>query len=260
MSDVAAAYSATGAAWQAGPGRIYDVLSEHLVAHAPVALAGRRVLDLGAGTGAATRALLRRGARPIALDAAEGMLRSGAGDRPPAAVADAVALPVRAGAVDGVVAAYSLNHVADPVAALREAARITRARGPILAAVYAADDGHPVKAAVEAAAAEAGYRRASWYDRMRADVVPLLATVERAEAALGRAGLDGSAVQDRIGFPTLVPGDLVAWRLGMAQLAPFVATLGSAGRERLERQALERLGPNPPVLERSVITLVAIAR
>lgn len=43
----------------------------------------------------------------------------------------------------------SLNHLVDPVTALREAARVTRRGGPILVATDAADDDHPVKAAVD---------------------------------------------------------------------------------------------------------------
>jgi ubiquinone/menaquinone biosynthesis C-methylase UbiE len=259
MNEIAAAYSQGGEAWQAGPGRIYDVLSEHLVAHSPVDLAGRRVLDLGAGTGAATRALLRRGACPIAVDVAEGMLRTGAANRPPATLGDALALPLRTGAVDGVVAAYSLNHLLDPVMALREAARVTTPGGPILAAAYASDDRHPVKSAVDHAAAEAGFQGVGWYDRMRADAVPRLASTERAESALQQANLSGHAVHERISFPELGPRELVDWRVGTAQLAPFVATLAVPARERLVRRALELLGEGPPTLERSVITLVAVA-
>ncbi len=259
MNEVAAAYSPTGAGWQAGPGRIYDVLSEHLVARSPVELAGRRVLDLGAGTGAATRALVRRGARPIAVDPAGGMLRVDAARRPPATQADALALPIRTGAIDGVVAAFSLNHLVDPVNALREAARVTCSGGPILAATYATDDTHLVKAAVDQAAAEAGYRAPRWYDRMRDRAVPLLATVQRAEAALHRAGLRGHAVRELVPFPDLSPDDLVAWRLGLAQLAPFVASLDAADRVRLVHRARLLLGDDPLPLERSVINLIAIA-
>ena len=256
---VAGAYSATGAAWQAGPGRIYDGLSDHLVARSPVELTGRVMLDLGAGTGAATRALLRRGARPVGIDAAVGMLRAGAAARPPGVVADVRALPVRSGAVGGVVAAYVLNHLADPVRALREAGRVTRAGGPILVATYAEDDGHPVRAAVDRAVAEAGHRPDDWYGWMRDRAFPLLSTVERAEAALPAAGLTGRVTNDRIAFTGLTPDDLVAWRLGMAHLAPFVAALGAAHRRRLAQRAAELLGADPPVLERSVITIAAVA-
>ncbi|MEJ7583265.1 MAG: class I SAM-dependent methyltransferase [Acidimicrobiales bacterium] len=256
---MAEAYSATGAAWQVGPGRIYDVLSEHLVAHSPVPLAGRLVVDLGAGTGSATRALQRIGARPLALDAAEGMLRAGPGTRPPSTVADALALPLHTGAVDGVVAAYALNHVADPVEALREVRRVTRPGGPVLVANYATDDGHVAKAAVDRALAEAGHGGTDWYERVRVGTAPLLGTVERAEGALWCAGLSGHAKHDRIPFPALRPSDLVAWRLGMAHVAPFIATLDGARQQRLRERALELLGGDPPMLVRSVITIVAVA-
>lgn len=258
MNEVAAAYSPAASGWQAGPARIYDVLSEHLVAHAPCDLDGRRILDLGAGAGAASQALLRRNARPVGLDAAEGMLRVGADRRPPAIVGDVVSLPVRTNGVDGVVAAYSLNHVVDPATALREAARVTRRGGPVLASAYASDDGHAVKAAVDQAAAEAGHRASGWHTRVRSEAMPLLATVELAEAVLRCAGLRGYAVHDRIPFPDLAPLDLVAWRLGMPQFTPLAAALDTAGREHLVQRALDLLGDDPPMLERSVITIVAI--
>jgi len=59
-------------------------------------LAGARVIECGAGTGIATRELLLRGARVLALDLSHKMLRRN-GERTPglrAAVADARALPV----------------------------------------------------------------------------------------------------------------------------------------------------------------------
>jgi hypothetical protein len=51
-ASLADAYSRTGGAWEQGPGRIYRRLSEVLVACLPGGVAGRHVLDLGAGTGA----------------------------------------------------------------------------------------------------------------------------------------------------------------------------------------------------------------
>ncbi|MBA2281465.1 MAG: hypothetical protein H0W25_09565, partial [Acidimicrobiia bacterium] len=45
IDPVAAAYRATGAAWQAGPGPVYDRLAEVLVARCPGGVAGRDVLD-----------------------------------------------------------------------------------------------------------------------------------------------------------------------------------------------------------------------
>lgn len=255
---VAAAYSSTGAAWERGPGRIYRRLAEVLVDASPVPLAGRTVLDLGAGTGAASRAIEGRGGRPIAADYAFGMLATGAHDRPPAAVADARSLPFGDGSLDGVVAAFSLNHIVDPVAGLREAARVTAAGGPLLVSTYAENDTHEVKAAVEAALLEAGWERHAWYEALRADAVPRLATIERLAEAARDAGLDGEVCAHEVAFPELGAHELVEWRLGMAQHAPFVDTLDTAAQTRLRSRAHELLGSDPPMLVRPMLVLAVI--
>jgi SAM-dependent methyltransferase len=252
---VAAAYSATGGAWQVGPGRIYDRLAEVLVDRCPGGVAGRAVLDLGAGTGAASRAALAAGARSVvALDVAPGMLAHDAGRRPPGLVGDSVALPVRSGSFGAVVAAFSLNHLDDPAAGLAEAARVLVPGGGLIASAYATDDTHPVRAAVEAACAERGWEPEPWYLALKADAAPRLATIESAAAAA--AVLPGATVGElRVPFPDLAPADLVAWRLGMAQLAGFVAGLAPPERAAVEADARARLGPGSPVLVRSCITI-----
>src|SRR5687767_7852362 len=122
MAVVGDAYSATGAAWQVGPGRVYDRLAEVLVDLSPVPLAGRLVLDVGAGTGAASRAIARAGGRPVAVDLALGMLAVDRRRRPPGAVADGRRLPLATDSCGAVVAAFSFNHVPDPQRAFGEAA------------------------------------------------------------------------------------------------------------------------------------------
>ena len=257
--DIAAAYDRTGAAWQAGPGRIYDRLAHVALDRCPVPLGGASVLDVGAGTGAATRAALACGAaRVVAVDGAFGMLAVDAPTRPPAAVADARSLPVRSGGFDVVVAAFSLNHLADPVAALVDAARVLRAGGGVVVTAYASDDGHPAKTAVDDAATAMGWRSESWYDEVRAGAVPLLATTDRAVAAARDAGLvDARAEHVDVAFPELGPADLVAWRLGMANVAPFVAGLPLPQRHALAADAVARLGTDAPPLVRSMIVLTA---
>lgn len=254
--SVGDAYSATGSAWQRGPGRVYDRLAEVLVAATPVPLAGRLVLDVGAGTGAASRAIERVGGRPVALDLAAGMLAADRSHRPPAAVADARELPLPAGAVGAVVGAFSYNHMPDPHLGLAEAARVVAPGGAVLASAYAIDDDHPVKAAVDTAAAEAGWQPDPWIKDFRATAIPQLATVERALAAAERAGLAGEARQIDVPFPHLGGEDLVAWRLGMATLAPFVTGLSRAKRLALEARALDLLG-EPDLLVRRMVVLTA---
>lgn len=257
---VADAYDRTGRSWQDGPARlVYDRLAEVLVAASPVPLAGRRVLDVGAGTGAAARSIRAAGGRPVAVDVSLGMLRANATSAGRAVVADARRLPVPTGAVAGVVAAFSFNHLPDPAAGFREAARVCRPGSPILAAAYAADDHHPVKAAADQAMAEAGWVVDPWYTELRARAVPLLATADGMLTAARTAGLAPRAGEVTVDLPDLTPDDLVTWRLGMAQSAPFLATLAPDARIRIHARARHLLGPTPPRLQRSIVVLTALA-
>ena len=259
-AGAAAAYSATGSAWERGPARIYNRLAELVVSALPVSLDGASALDLGAGTGAATRALVAAGAgRVVAVDAAIGMLTHDAGGRPPAVVGDALALPFADGAFDTTVAAFSLNHLADPAAGLREAARVTRPGGGLAASAYAEDDDHPVKQAVVAALAARGWTPEPWYQALQDDAAPKLASVAAARAAAEAAGIDAEVEPARVPFPDLDAPALIAWRLGLAQHAPFVSALPTdAARAALVDDAAARLGESWPPLERSIIILRAV--
>jgi SAM-dependent methyltransferase len=253
--DAASAYSSSAAAWQSGPSRLYDRLADRLLDHCPVPLAGALVVDVGAGTGAASHAALRRGGHVIALDVAEGMLRLDRSARPPAAVADALALPLATGSVDVVAAAFSINHLDDPVGAVAEGARVLRPGGVLVASAYASDDTHPAKAAVDAAVREAGWQPPEWLGPAYANAA-MLATEQQAGAVLAAASLPGRVIREQVAFPELTADDAVAWRLGMAQTAPFVASLSPKARDTLRARALELLGDAPPVV-RSVIVMVA---
>jgi SAM-dependent methyltransferase len=255
---VSDAYSATGAAWRDGPERVYQRLADVLVEASPIALAGERVVDVGAGTGAASNAIRRAGGRPVALDVADGMLRVDQLERPPAAVADARHLPFASGSCAAVVAAFCFNHLPDPGRALAEAARVVRPGGVVLASSYAADDTHPVKGAVDAAVRELGWTAERWIEEVRAQSMRS-ATAERAVALAAQVGLDATADAVAVPFPDLRAADLVAWRLGMAQVAPFVASLPEGLRQELVARALDLLGTDPDVLVRRIIILTVRA-
>ena len=254
---LADAYSASGRAWQGGPSRVYDRLSDVLLAHAPTPVRGRLALDVGAGTGAASRAIRRAGGIPIALDRAVGMLAVDQVGRPPATVADARHLPMATGSCGVVVAAFSYNHVTDPGRALAEGRRVLEPGGCLLASAYAADDGHPVKDAVDRAAGEVGWRPDPWVAAMREAAVPRLATVEAAHAAASAAGLDAQVLRVEVAFPELDAAQLVAWRMGMAHLAPFLSARTAAQRRDVAGRALELLG-RPDVLVRRMIVIAAL--
>jgi len=88
------------------------------------------VLDVGAGTGHLTAAFARRGHPVTALDAAGAMLRrNGAGRR---VRGDAARLPFPDRAFALAVESNVLHHVPDPVAVLREMARVS---GGVVAAI-----------------------------------------------------------------------------------------------------------------------------
>jgi SAM-dependent methyltransferase len=95
-------------------------------------LTGAEVIEVGAGTGIATRRLLDRGARVVPLDIGPAMLGRLRARTPgiPAALGDGEALPLRAGAADLVCYAQAWHWVRVPVAAA-EAARVLRPGGAL---------------------------------------------------------------------------------------------------------------------------------
>jgi ubiquinone/menaquinone biosynthesis C-methylase UbiE len=211
---------------------MYAPLARSLVAAAPVPLAGRLVLDLGAGTGVAGQAALAAGARRVvAADLSEGMLRHGRGGTP--VVADAVALPFRDGRFDLVLAAFCLNHLGRVEDGLAEARRVGAA---IAASAFAPGWTHPAKEAADGAFRSFGYQPPGWYAALapgsRAGDPEVLA---QTAAAAGFTRVRVHTVSVPTGLAT--PADLVSWRLGMAHYAPFLRSLDPAGRAAVRRAA-----------------------
>ena len=98
--------------------------------------AGWRIADIGCGPGAFAAALCARGAQVTAVDSARAMLDAVAAQELGCDLveADALALPLDAGSHDAACLVQVLEYVDDPVAALREAARVVRPGGAVLAA------------------------------------------------------------------------------------------------------------------------------
>ncbi len=112
-------------------------------------LAGRAVLEVGAGAAQCARWLAAEGARPVALDLsyrqlrhARGAAAGGGGTAPfPLLQADAAALPFHDGAFDLACSAYgAVPFVADPAAVMREVRRVLRPGGRWVFSVT-----HPVR-------------------------------------------------------------------------------------------------------------------
>lgn len=92
--------------------------------------AGARVLDLACGTGDLCRDAARVGLRPIGVDLSVGMLAA-ARATAPLVLADALALPVPDGHVDGVVSGFALRNFTDLSVFLEECARVLRPGGRV---------------------------------------------------------------------------------------------------------------------------------
>jgi SAM-dependent methyltransferase len=109
------------------PGELFDAIESAL--GQPLLRAD--VLDVGAGTGIATRALAGRGARVVAVDPGPGVLsvlRARSTSRVRPVLGDGNALPLRDGLFDLVTYAQSW-HWTDPVHSIPEAARVLHERG-----------------------------------------------------------------------------------------------------------------------------------
>jgi SAM-dependent methyltransferase len=256
--SVRAGYDAAADGWDAGPGPLYEPLARALVAAAPVPLAGRDVLDLGAGTGVAGRAARAAGAHRVAgVDLSVAMLRrhdlkDGVTSCPVAA--DATALPFRDGCFDLVLAAFCLNHLSRLEAGLAEMRRVAAA---IAASTFAPGWTHPAKEAVDEAARSFGYRPPSWYTALapgeRAADSQLLAACA---AAAGFTRVQARTVA--VPTPVATPAKLAAWRLGMAHYAPFLRALDApsqaAVRRAAERAVAASGATGPLIVEMTVLT------
>ncbi|HXX88649.1 MAG TPA: class I SAM-dependent methyltransferase [Acidimicrobiales bacterium] len=254
---MAADYERAAGWWRRGPDPIYRRFARILVGAAPIPLAGLRVLDLGAGTGAVSVALRGAGARPVAVDSSPAMARWArrcVGNLD-VAVADALHLPAPDGAFDGWFAGFVLNHLPAPWRALGEAARVTRPGGVICATTFMAGGPNPVTRAVERIATDWGWRPPAWYEEQRTWAAltdtPGGLAAQAATAGLGPARV--SVVEVDAGTRSVE--ELVAWRLGHAHMAGLAGRLSAGAHRTLVAATAAAVGPDPQPLRRSVLVL-----
>jgi SAM-dependent methyltransferase len=131
-----------------------DTQHAHLLRH--VELAGRRVIDVGSGSGELVRWLRSRGADVVGVECGETMIalaRQADAGCPDAYIDGAAqALPLPDGQADVVVMANSLHHVPPEVMdeAMREAHRVLRPAGILYVSEPVADgSGHALVAIVD---------------------------------------------------------------------------------------------------------------
>ena len=155
------------------------------VLHAAGAGPGTRLLDVGCGTGLTLVLAQQRGAIPAGLDISPGLLGL-ARERLPAAVlreGDMEFLPFGDDSFDAVTGVNAFQFAGDPQQALREAARVTRPGGRVVASLFAAPERSQGTVVHEAMSALIPPERA-------ADHAPYaLSAPGNLEAALADAGL-----------------------------------------------------------------------
>ncbi|MCD2193782.1 methyltransferase domain-containing protein [Actinomycetospora endophytica] len=250
-------YARAAPGWAAGAAHVYGPLARALVDAAPHPLAGRRVLDAGAGTGLAGDALTTAGARPVALDVSAPMLTAVPGDQP-RVVGSVLALPLADAAMDDAVAAFVLNHVHAPVAALAELARVVRPDGAVLATVMSAGNSSPVRDRIDVVARAHGFTPPDWYAELTGEQAPLLGSADRMARAAHEAGLVAVRVEEAPADLGLTdPAALVDYRLGQAQFADWLAGLDPRTRSAIRAEALAAVAPGMEPYRPGVVQLTA---
>jgi SAM-dependent methyltransferase len=236
-------FDVTAAAYGRFMGRWSEPLAEQFADWAGVT-AGQRALDVGCGPGALTTQLVHRlGADAVAaVDPSEPFVEAMRGRFPGVDLHRAVAedLPFADDAFDVTLAQLVVHFMADPVAGLREMARVTRPDGLVAASVWdLAGSGGPLAVLWQAA------RDLDPEARDEAGLAG--ASQERLVSLLEQAGLphvEPGALTVRLTFR-----DIDEWwepfTLGVGPAGVYVAGLDDAARARLRDRCAELL-PEPP--------------
>jgi FAD/FMN-containing dehydrogenase/SAM-dependent methyltransferase len=186
---------------------------------------GTRLLDVGCGSGLTLELAARRGAVPSGLDISPGLLGIARARLPAADLRDGdmESLPFGDDAFDAVVGVNAFQFAGDPRRALREAARVTRPGGRVVASLFAAPERSQGTVVHEAMSALIPPDRAG-------DHAPYaLSAPGNLEAALAGAGL---RVMDH--------GEVVCWWRYAGLEDAVRALLCSAGGARAVQSAGEQ--------------------
>ena len=189
-----------------------------------------RLLDAGCGGGGSSMLAAERGATVTGLDATPELVRIAAARVPTGEfrVGEIQDLPHEDNAFDAIIAANCVQYAADPVATLREFARVCRPEGRIVAALFA-------PAAKVAFAPIFAAVRDTLPEPPPGDGPFALSAPGKLESLFAEAGLE---VFDRgeVDCPFHYPDFETFWRASSAA-GPFLGAMRAAGEERL-RQAL----------------------
>jgi SAM-dependent methyltransferase len=206
--------------------------------------AGQRVLDVGCGPGALTSELVRRvgGEAVTAVDPSEAFVAAAKERHPTVQVQRATAeqLPFADGVFDAALAQLVVHFMADPVAGLREMARVTRPGGVVAACVW--------DHAGERTPLAVFWQAAGELDPDARDESDLAGAREgHLRELLTQAGLD-SVAETTIGATVEFASFEDWWEpftLGVGPAGAYAKGLDDAARTRL-RERCRKLFPPPP--------------
>jgi SAM-dependent methyltransferase len=191
----------------------------------------------------------------VAADVAPGMLRHCPRRLHPVA-ADATELPFADCGFDLAVAAFCLGHLTDIPACLAELRRVC---GSIAASAFAPGWTHPAKPAVDEILAAAGFRPPDWYLTFKNQTEPRAADAGHLLRQFADAGFTSGRTRTvvvRTGVAR--PAELASWRLGMAHVAPWLASLSLPERAEVSHAAEAAVvAAGAPPLDVSMLVLTA---
>lgn len=226
---------------------------------------GRRVLDIGAGTGVAANQAAEQGCCTVGIDFSEPMLGVAHCNRLARSrfvCADAHQLPFRSATFDAALAAFCFNET-EPEAALAETRRVLKPGGRLAFIEWGAVD--PLAALFDNVLAEYATRRA---DGFQAEMRKLTAAARpwdemvfsclEIEALLNAAGFGAvicSAVIAEVVFRT--PEAFVEYMLAWPPRRVEVEAMSTARRARFYRELYARLGAQGPAWTPTILRATA---
>lgn len=220
-------------------GRYAEPLAEVFVTFAGVG-EGEKVLDVGCGPGALTARLRSIGAEVVAIDPSPSFVEAIRIGFPDVEVRPGTAeeLPYAAAVFDAALAQLVVHFMTDPVAGLRQMARVTRRGGVIASCVWDGPTGalapfwdavHAIDSDVEDEASLAGARKGH--------------LAELFEAA-GLRDVEEHSISVDVEHPTFEEW-WQPYTYGVGPAGDYVQRLDADARARLESVARERLGSGP---------------
>jgi SAM-dependent methyltransferase len=239
-------FEVSGAAYDRFMGRYSRTLAPQLADFAGVKR-GRRVLDVGSGPGALTTELVARlGDEAVTAVDPSAPFVEALKERLPgieSQQASAEALPFGDAAFDAALAQLVVHFMADPVAGLREMARVTRPGGVVAACVW--------DHAGERSPIATFWRAARELDPGARDESDLAGAREGAlEQLLRDAGLDDVTTAEH--EAAFTPASFEEWwepfNLGVGPAGAYVSELDEDTRSRLRERCRELFGDARPAV------------